>query len=155
MLLGNVTELETRRGALASAYQSEVRELQAQITELEAAKRKALNSTDNLTQASKNLDQAKASLARKTQELDAIQKKYATLGEALAEPFKVAEDTADPGGEYHLDGVAAGEYRLRAWFSDQGSEYRWYVPASVAAQKATVVDLSAAKAGPDPFLQAP
>jgi|GEM_PF-3224292 len=155
MLLGKVTELEPRRVGLASAYQAEVRELQAQITELEAAKKKALNSSDNLTQATKNLDQAKASLARKTQDLEAIGKKYATQGEALAESFKVAEVTADPGGEYHLDGVAAGEYRLRAWFSDQGSEYRWYVPASVTARERTVVDLSAAKPGPDPFLQVP
>ncbi|MCI0408226.1 MAG: hypothetical protein L0191_06640 [Acidobacteria bacterium] len=154
-LLGNLTELEPRRAVLATAYQSEVRDLEAQIAQLETAKRQALNSSDNLTQASKKLDQAKASLARKSQELGAIQKKYGTLGDALAEEFKVAEVSADPGGEYHLYGVAPGEYRLRAWFSDQGSEYRWYLPASVSAQKSTVLDLGAAKVGQDPFLQSP
>ena len=155
MLLGNVAELEPRRVALASSYQTEVRDLEAQIAKLEAEKRRALNSSDNLTQASNNLDQAKASLARKNQELGSIQKKYATLGDALAEEFKVAEVAADPGGQYHLDGLAAGEYRLRAWFSEQGSDYGWYVPASVPAQKGTVLDLSASKPGQDPFLQAP
>ncbi len=155
MLLGNVAELEKRRAALATAYQVEVRDLEAQIAQLEAAKRQALNSSDNLAQASKNLDQAKASLARKNQEFGAIQKKYGTLGDALVEEFKVADTAADPGGEYHLAGVAPGEYRLRAWFSDQGADYRWYLPASVSAQSGTVLNLSGAKPGQDPFLRAP
>jgi hypothetical protein len=155
MLLGNIVELEPRRVALAASYQSEVRDLEAQIAELEAAKRKALNSSDNLTQATNNLDQAKSSLARKTRQLSAIQEKYETQADSLLQQFKVAEVTADPGGEYHLEGLAPGEYRLRAWFSDQGSAYRWYLPASVSAQKNTVLDLRADKAGQDPFFQAP
>jgi hypothetical protein len=155
MLLGNLAELEPRRVALASTYQEEVKDLEAQIAQLEADKRRALNSSENMTQASNNLDQAKAALVRKNRELGAIQQKYSTLGDALVEPYKVAEVAADPSGEYHLDGLAPGEYRLRAWFSDQGLEYRWYVPASVSAQKATILDLSSDKAGQDPLLQSP
>jgi hypothetical protein len=155
MLLGNVAELEKRRAALATAYQSEIKDLEAQIAQLETAKRQALNSSENLGQASKNLDQAKASLARKQKEFGAIQKKYGTLGDALVEEFKVADTAADPGGEYHLAGVAPGEYRLRAWFTDQGADYRWYLPASVSDQPGTVLNLSGAKPGQDPFLQAP
>jgi hypothetical protein len=155
MLLGNIAELEPRRVALASAYQSEVRDLQAEIAALQAAKHQALNSSENFTQATKSLDQTKSSLARKSQELGAIQDKYEKLGESLVQQFKVAEVDADPGGEYHLEGMAPGEYRLRAWFSDQGSDYRWYLPASVTAQKNTVLDLSGAKAGQDPFFQGP
>jgi hypothetical protein len=155
LLLGNVAELEPRRLALASAYQSEVKGLEAEIAQLEADKRRALNSSENLTQASNNLDQAKAALVRKNSEFGAIQTKYATLADALVEPYKVAEAAAGPGGEYRLEGLAPGEYRLRAWFSEPGAEYRWYVPASVSAKKATVLDLSSAKAGLDPMLQAP
>jgi hypothetical protein len=155
MLLGNLAELEPRRVALASAYQAEVKDLEAQIAQLEADKRRALNSSENMSQASSNLDQAKAALVRKNRELGAIQQKYSTLGDALVEPYKVAEVAAGPGGEYHLDGIAPGEYRLRAWFSEGGAEYRWYVPASVSAQKGTILDLNSDKAGQDPLLQAP
>ena len=155
LLLGNLAQLEPRRAELAAAYQSEVRDLEAQIAQLEAAKRKALNSSENLNQASKNLDQAKASLARKTQELGAIKAKYGALGDSLAEKFKVADTLADPGGEYHFVGVAPGEYRLRAWFSDQGAEYRWYLPASVSAQQDTLLNLTSATPGQDPFLRTP
>lgn len=155
MLLGHSEDLESRRATLAAAYEKEMGALREKTAVYEAAKRKALNSSDNLGQATKNLDQAKADLARNQRNIEQVQKKYDTLEEGLLQEFKVRESTASPSGEYRLEGIDPGTYRLRVWFTEQGSAYRWYLPVQVLAQKDTTLDLTASKPGQDAFLTLP
>src|SRR5437867_5823186 len=108
LALGNVAELEARRSTLSTAYRSESRDLQDQIQTLEAEKRQALNSSDNLAQATQNLDRAKVRLDKASKELGSLQEKYVALGEALLLEFKVAEAFADPGGVYRMVGLSPG-----------------------------------------------
>jgi len=155
MLLGRPDELEARRAALVASYQKEVAALREKAGAYEAAKRQALNSSDNLSRATKNLDQAKSDLARNAREIEQVQEKYEALEETLLQEFKVCESTADPSGDYRLQGFGPGAYRLRAWFTDQGSPYRWYVPVQVLADQSTPLDLMSSKAGEDAFLTLP
>jgi hypothetical protein len=155
VLLGNVPELERRRSALLGEYQAKARGLEAEIEDLESQKKAALNSSENLTQATKALDQIKAQLAQKQTELQGMGKNYVTASGTLIEGFKTLEAAADPGGAYRLDHLAPGEYRVWGLFSDSGLSYLWYLPATIAAGKAAQLNLTADNREKDPFLPTP
>jgi len=155
LALGSVEELEARRGSLAAAYQTERRDLQEQIQSLQNEKAGALSSSENLNQATRRLDRAKAGLAQKNLDLQALEVKVAAREAALVEEFRIAETFADSNGAYSLGSLPAGACRIWAVFSDSGLTYRWYVSATLSEGKADTLDLTAAKAGENPFLQAP
>lgn len=154
LLLGDPQRLEARRAELALAYQAEGRALREEIATLEARKAGALNSTENFTQASQNLDRTKKQLAAKNRELQSLQAAFAGKEQALLEEFKTAETFADPGGIYRLEPPAAGEYRIWASYAEGDRVFRWYLPATVR-DSAVTLDLAAGKPGEDPFLATP
>jgi hypothetical protein len=155
LLLGDPQRLEVRRAELAQAYQTEGRGLREEIAALEARKAGALNSSENFTQASQNLDRAKSQLAAKNRELQALQAKFAGKEQALLEEFKTAETFADPGGVYRLEAPASGEYRVWASYAEGDRIYRWYLPAIVGSSAPVSLDLAAGKPGENPFLASP
>jgi hypothetical protein len=155
LLLRDPPRLEARRAELAQSYQIEGRALREEIAALESRKAGALNSTENFTQASQNLDRTKKQLAAKNRDLQSLQGTFAGKELALLEEFKTAETFADPGGTYRLEPPAPGEYRIWASYTEGDRVYRWYLPAMVGNSGAVTLDLAAGKPGEDPFLAAP
>ena len=155
-LLGRVPELEVARRELAAAYQPEARRMEEEIARIEASRRAALNSSDNLGQATQSLDRAKRDLAAKQKELAALQTTYEAREGVLVERHAQQEVRAGEDGSFRFAGVAPGEYRLWAIYSvSEAAEYRWYLPVRVQPGPDTALELTSRKAGEDPFLTIP
>ncbi|HEU5180751.1 MAG TPA: hypothetical protein VFW45_08155 [Candidatus Polarisedimenticolia bacterium] len=155
-LLGKVAELEAARRELAAAYQPEAHRIQEEIASVEARRRAALNSTDNLGQATQSLDRAKRDLAARQKELAALQATYEGREGVLVERYAQQEVHAGEDGSFRFAGVAPGEYRLWAIYTvNEATDYRWYLPVRVAPGTDAAMDLASRKPNEDPFLTIP
>jgi hypothetical protein len=156
VLLGKIDELEAARGELVATYQPAAQKLQEEIAGLEAKRRAALNSTDNLGQATQSLDRAKRDLAARKKDLASLQATTASREGLLVSRHAVEETKAGADGSFRFAGLAPGEYRLWAIYSENdATDYRWYLPARVEAGSGAALELVSRKPGEDPFLTIP
>ena len=157
VLLGKIEELEAARRELVAAYQPAAQKLREEIAGLEAKRRAALNSSDNLGQATKSLDRSKSDLAAKKKDLASLQATMASREGKLVAEHALGETRADADGSFRFAGVSPGEYRLWAIYSENdATDYRWYLPARVeSGSGGTALDLVARVPGEDPFLTIP
>jgi len=156
VLLGQLAELEVARREAAAAYRPAAQKIEEEIARLDAQRRAALNSSDNLGQATQTLDRTKKDLAARQKDFASLKATSTAREGVLVDKYAVQAVHAGEDGSFRFAGVPPGEYRL--WAIVPGSdatEFRWYLPARVEAGADTVLDLTSRKPGEDPFLTNP
>jgi hypothetical protein len=144
-------QLDRDREALQRAYRSERESLERRIGELEAAGKKALNSSDNMTEAARRADQIRSELAGRRKELEGLDARFAGQAGELYRKHQLAETVADPGGNFVFPSLPPGRYRLAVTASDASSTWHGYAPAEVPPGGGGWVDLTADEAKNTPF----
>jgi hypothetical protein len=149
-VLGPREELDESWNALRANLEKDSSALDARIEDLKAKEKAALSSTDNLTQASQNLDATRKLLRDATREKQALGESYAARAEGLLNSYRVAETVADSEGHYSFSSLSPGSYRLLAVLTLGDGVRRWFLPVDVK-EEAVRKDLGSGETGPDPY----
>ena len=153
-LLGSVDELEPAWTGLKESFEEETAELDARILSLQDQEKKALASSDNLTEATRTLDRTRSSLRKAQGERLEIREGYAKRADDLFRAHQVTEVAADPAGSYSFSSLPPGRYYLLAILTTGEGVRRWYLPVEVGPQGAARVDLRSEVTTPDPYFGA-
>lgn len=153
-LLGSVENLEPAWTELRESFDKETAELDARILSLRDQEKNALASTDNLTQATRNLDRARSSLRKAQGERQEIRERYAKRADDLFRAHQAAEVAADAAGSYSFSFLPPGKYYLLAVLTTGEGVRRWYLPVEVGPQGGARMDLRSDTTGPDPYFGA-
>ena len=123
----------------------------AAIAELEDQVKKALNSSNNFTEATHRYDRAKSDLAAaKKERASRLEACRADVDARLA-AHATARVLSDPTGRFDFRDVLAGHYRVVAT-EHPGSTVRvWSMECTIAAGASEVLDPRTAPPGPDPY----
>jgi len=152
VLLGQCEDLEAQRLSLESRYRIEQEDLKKEGEALALEQQRALNSSDNLHEATQRLDRSKATLAARKRKSEKLSETYREKLEDLFRRHQVAETTADARGWYRFPKLSPGSYRLLAVSTVGESVHRWYVPVEMPATGGVQLDLSESNTGTDPYL---
>src|SRR5213594_3359141 len=152
VLLGQCEDLEAQRLSLESRYRIEQEDLKKEGEALALEQQRALNSSDNLHEATQRLDRSKATLAARKRKSEKLLETYREKLEDLFRRHQVAETTADARGWYRFPKLSPGSYRLLAVSTVGESVHRWYVPVGMPATGGVQLDLSESSTGTDPYL---
>jgi len=153
-LLGSVEDLEPAWTELKASFDKETAELDARILSLQDQEKNALASSDNLTQATRNLDRTRSSLRKAQGERGEIRERYAKRADDLFRAHQVAEVAADAAGSYSFSSLPPGKYYLLATLTTGEGVRRWYLPVEIGPQGGARMDLRPDAKGPDPYFGA-
>jgi len=150
-VLGPADDLEPAWRDLKEGFEKEKTDLEGRILDLKDREKRALASSDNLTEATRSLDRARKSLGKAEKEREGIRERYARSADDLFRRHQVAEVAADIGGRYSFPALPPGKYCLLAILTTGEGVRRWYVPVEVGAQGGTIQELRSDATGPDPY----
>jgi len=154
VLLGSVEVLEPAWRQLKEGFERETADLEARILSLQDQEKKALASSDNLTQATRNLDRTRSSLRKAQGERREIRERYAKHADDLFLAHHAAEVAADAAGSYSFSSLPPGKYYLLATLTTGEGVRRWYLPVEIGPQGGARMDLRPDAKGPDPYFGA-
>ncbi len=150
-VLGPADDLEPAWRNLKEEFEREKTGLEERILGLKEREKKALSSTDNLTEATRILDRTRRMRVEAEKGREGIRERYARSVEDLFGRHLVEETAADPEGRYSFPALPPGKYWLLAVLTTGEGVRRWYLPVEVGAQGGTIQDLRSDHTGPDPY----
>jgi hypothetical protein len=153
-VLGPKEELDAAWSELKGSFEKESAALDLRIEEARLQEKNALASSENLTQASQNLDRAKTARKQAERDKQELRNRFASRADGLFRSHQVAESIADAEGRYSFEFLPPGSYRLLAVFTLGSEERRWYLPVETTSAGGVRKDLKGDDTGPDPFFGA-
>ena len=151
LLVSDLERLGTEHRTLGEECRDGALKREARVTDLEAALRTALNSSDNFTTAARAHDKAKANLAAARKDRADYVERCRERADALFEGHTVKRAVSDARGGFEFQEVPAGAYWVVA-FDHHGETARaWWLECRVSSSEAVVVDPRAAAPVGDPY----
>ena len=150
-VLGPADDLEPAWRDLKESFEKEKADLEGRILDLRDQEKRALASSDNLTQATRNQDRVRSSLKVAEKERQEVRERYARSADELFRRHQVGEVAADIEGRYSFPALPQGKYYLLAILTTGEGVQRWYLPVEVGAQGGTIQELRSDATGPDPY----
>lgn len=133
MLLSDLETLDREHAAAGEECRSQLKEADDRIESLQGDLTRALNSTDNLRQATERSDRLKVQIARAGRERAERLRTCRSAAETILERHAVQKGITDGKGTFGFVGVAPGRYRVFA--SDPASDppRTWLLECGVTA----------------------
>jgi hypothetical protein len=150
-LVHDLDTLDAEHAATGDTCRTTLLALDQKIAALEDLVNKALNSTNNLAEATSRYDHAKADLARARRERAEGLESCRVQADMLFAKYAVARTLSDPSGRFAFHDILPGRYRVVAAEHSAAGARAWSIDCPVTGAGEQVVDPRTGLAGPDPY----
>ncbi len=152
MLLSDLEVLDREHAAVGDECRSRLKEINDRVESLQGDLARALNSSDNLRQATERSDRLKAQIAQAGKERTARLRDCRSAADTLLERHAVQKGITDGNGAFEFDGIASGRYRVYAADPSGDPPRTWLLECKVTAPSdAIVLDPRHDRSAIDPY----